>query len=421
MLDIKYIRANPESVAAALASRGMIAPITEFLCYDEERRALMGESEALKSQRNSASKAIGILRQQGKEATEQMEAVRLMGDSISALDEKIKMLDEKQTTMIMGWPNLPHESTPLGTSEADNLEVARVGVVSEFSYQPKNHWELGESLGLIDVERAGKVSGTRFSFMVGLGARLERAVLNYMLDLHASRGYTEVLPPYLVNSASMLGTGQLPKFADDMFHIENSDYYLIPTAEVPVTNMYRDEILAPNTLPLAYCAYSACFRAEAGAAGKDNRGLIRQHQFNKVELVKFVEPEHSMEELDRVVKDAAAVLEGLGLPYRVLALCTGDMGFCAAKTFDLEVWLPGANCYREISSCSNFLDFQARRANIRYRQDAKAKPVFLHTLNGSGLAIGRTVAAILENYQQADGTVNVPAVLQPYMGVDKIK
>ena len=421
MLDIKYIRANPEIVAAALASRGMTAPITEFLQYDEERRALMGESENLKNQRNSASKAIGNLRQQGIDASAEMEAVRLLGTSISALDEQVKILEEKQNAMIMGWPNLPHATTPIGTSEADNLEVAKVGKVPEFAFTPKNHWELGESLGLIDVERAGKVSGTRFTFMVGLGARLERTLLNYMLDLHASRGYTEVLPPYLVNSASMLGTGQLPKFADDMFHIENSDYYLIPTAEVPVTNLYRDEIIPPNTLPISFCAYSACFRAEAGAAGRDNRGLIRQHQFNKVELVKFVKPESSMEELENIVKDAAAVLEGLGLPYRVLSLCTGDIGFSSAKTYDLEVWFPGANCYREISSCSNFLDFQARRANIKYRPAAKGKANYVHTLNGSGLAIGRTVAAILENYQQADGSVNIPAALQPYMGVDKIK
>ena len=421
MLDIKYIRANPEIVAAALASRGMTAPITEFLQYDEERRALMGESENLKNQRNSASKAIGNLRQQGIDASAEMEAVRLLGTSISALDEQVKAFEEKQNAMIMGWPNLPHATTPIGTSEADNLEVAKVGKVPEFAFTPKNHWELGESLGLIDVERAGKVSGTRFTFMVGLGARLERTLLNYMLDLHASRGYTEVLPPYLVNSASMLGTGQLPKFADDMFHIENSDYYLIPTAEVPVTNLYRDEIIPPNTLPISFCAYSACFRAEAGAAGRDNRGLIRQHQFNKVELVKFVKPESSMEELENIVKDAAAVLEGLGLPYRVLSLCTGDIGFSSAKTYDLEVWFPGANCYREISSCSNFLDFQARRANIKYRPAAKGKANYVHTLNGSGLAIGRTVAAILENYQQADGSVNIPAALQPYMGVDKIK
>ena len=421
MLDIKYIRANPEIVAAALASRGMTAPITEFLQYDEERRALMGESENLKNQRNSASKAIGNLRQQGIDASAEMEAVRVLGTSISALDEQVKTFEEKQNAMIMGWPNLPHETTPAGTSEADNLEVAKVGTIPEFAFTPKNHWELGESLGLIDVERAGKVSGTRFTFMVGLGARLERALLNYMLDLHASRGYTEVLPPYLVNSASMLGTGQLPKFADDMFHIENSDYYLIPTAEVPVTNLYRDEIIPPSTLPISFCAYSACFRAEAGAAGRDNRGLIRQHQFNKVELVKFVEPDSSMEELDNIVRDAAAVLEGLGLPYRVLSLCTGDIGFSSAKTYDLEVWLPGANCYREISSCSNFLDFQARRANIKYRPAAKGKANYVHTLNGSGLAIGRTVAAILENYQQVDGSVNIPAALQPYMGVDKIK
>ena len=381
----------------------------------------MGESENLKNQRNSASKAIGNLRQQGIDASAEMEAVRVLGTSISALDEQVKILEEKQNAMIMGWPNLPHATTPIGTSEADNLEVAKVGKVPEFAFTPKNHWELGESLGLIDVERAGKVSGTRFTFMVGLGARLERALLNYMLDLHASRGYTEVLPPYLVNSASMLGTGQLPKFADDMFHIENSDYYLIPTAEVPVTNLYRDEIIPPNTLPISFCAYSACFRAEAGAAGRDNRGLIRQHQFNKVELVKFVEPEHSMVELDNIVRDAATVLEGLGLPYRVLSLCTGDIGFSSAKTYDLEVWFPGANCYREISSCSNFLDFQARRANIKYRPAAKGKANYVHTLNGSGLAIGRTVAAILENYQQADGSVNIPAALQPYMGVDKIK
>lgn len=343
--------------------------------------------------------------------------MRQVGDHIKQLDEQIRQLEEELDGLLLSMPNVPHESVPVGQSEEDNVEVRRWGEPRSFPFAPKPHWDIADQLGLLDFERAAKVAGSRFVFYKGLGARLERALINFMLDIHLDEfGYQEVWPPYLVNRASMIGTGQLPKFAEDAFHLDSEDYFLIPTAEVPVTNLHRDEILAADDLPLYYAAYSACFRAEAGSAGRDTRGLIRQHQFNKVELVKFVKPEDSYAELETLTRQAETILQRLGLPYRVVALCTGDLGFSAAKTYDIEVWLPSYGTYREISSCSNFEAFQARRANIRFRREPNAKPEYVHTLNGSGLAIGRTVAAILENYQQEDGSVVIPEALRPYMG-----
>lgn len=417
MLDLKFVRANPQLVIDALAKRGGKISLDGFLSLDEERRAILSKVEEMKARRNSASKEVGKKKQAGEDATAIMAEMRALGEEIEQLDARLKEVEAGLNEIMLNLPNLPHESVPVGPDDSANVEIRRVGTPRVFDFEPLNHWDIGEKLDILDFERAAKISGARFVIYKDLGARLERAVINFFLDYHTQKhGYTEILPPYLVNAATMQGTGQLPKFKEDMFHVDNTDHYLIPTAEVPVTNLYANEILDGADLPLYYTAYTACFRAESGAAGRDTRGLIRLHQFNKVEMVKFSLPETSYEELEKLTHDAEDVLAALGLPYRVVCLSTGDMGFSAAKTYDVEVWLPGANMYREISSCSNCVDFQARRANIRFRRDAKSKPEFVHTLNGSGVAVGRTVVAILENYQQADGSVLIPEALQPYMG-----
>ena len=416
MLDMKFVRNNPQVVQEALAKRGTAVTLEEFLKLDERRRDRLFVVEQMKNRRNVVSEEIGRLKKSGKDAPDMVLEMRDLSQQIKDKDEEIKELEEKLQAILLNIPNLPHESVPVGESAADNPVVRTWGTPRTFDFEPKPHWDLGEALDIIDFERGGKVSGARFSFYKGYGARLERAVISFMLDLHTTKhNYVEILPPYIVNRDSMVGTGQLPKFAEDMFKIEGSEYYLIPTAEVPVTNLYRNEILDGEKLPVSHCAYSACFRAEAGAAGRDTRGLIRQHQFNKVELVKFCRPEESYDELEKLTLNAEKVLQILGLPYRVVLLCTGDMGFSSAKTYDLEVWLPSYQDYKEISSCSNFGDFQARRAGIRFRNE-KGKAELLHTLNGSGLAVGRTVAAILENCQEADGSVSIPEALRPYMG-----
>ncbi|SHF31238.1 seryl-tRNA synthetase [Desulfofundulus australicus DSM 11792] len=416
MLDLKFVRNNPEIVSEALEKRGSDLNLEPFLELERRRREKLVVVEQLKNRRNVVSEEIGRRKKAGQDAEEMVQEMRQVSARIKELDEEIRDLEEQIQVTLLSIPNIPHESVPVGRDAADNVEVRRWGEPRQFDFTPRAHWELGEVLDIIDFERGSKVAGARFSFYKGAGARLERAVINFMLDLHTrEHGYTEIFPPFIVNGDSMIGTGQLPKFAEDMFKLEGKNFYLIPTAEVPVTNLYREEILPGDRLPIYHCAYSACFRAEAGAAGRDTRGLIRQHQFNKVELVKFTRPEDSYEELEKLTRDAERVLQLLGLPYRVVCLCTGDLGFAAAKTYDLEVWLPSYQEYKEISSCSNFEDFQARRANIRFR-DGRGKPRFVHTLNGSGLAVGRTVAAILENYQQADGSVVIPEVLVPYMG-----
>lgn len=419
---MKFVRENPELVMDAMRKRNANVNLDEFLELEKKRRELTLQVEALKSQRNAASQEIGKMKKAGENADAQMAEVRALGDKIAEDDKELKDIEARLKEILMTIPNMPAADTPVGSSDADNPVVRTWREPAKFAFEPQAHWDIGEKLNILDVERAGKVSGARFTFYRGLGSRLERSVINFFLDIHTSEnGYTEFFPPFIVNKDSMQGTGQLPKFAEDMFKLEGLDYYLIPTAEVPITNLHRDEILSGDDLPLYYTAYSACFRAEAGSAGRDTRGLIRQHQFNKVELVKFTKPEDSWDELEKLTANAEKVLQLLELPYRVVRLCTGDIGFSSAATYDLEVWLPAANCYREISSCSNFLDFQARRANIRFRRDTKSKPEFVHTLNGSGVAVGRTVAAILENYQQADGSVIVPKVLRPYMGCDVIE
>ena len=419
---MKFVRENPELVMDAMRKRNANVNLDEFLELEKKRRELTLQVEALKSQRNAASQEIGKMKKAGENADAQMAEVRALGDKIAEDDKELKDIEARLKEILMTIPNMPAADTPVGSSDADNPVVRTWREPAKFAFEPQAHWDIGEKLNILDVERAGKVSGARFTFYRGLGSRLERSVINFFLDIHTGEnGYTEFFPPFIVNKDSMQGTGQLPKFAEDMFKLEGLDYYLIPTAEVPVTNLHRDEILSGDDLPLYYTAYSACFRAEAGSAGRDTRGLIRQHQFNKVELVKFTKPEDSWDELEKLTANAEKVLQLLELPYRVVRLCTGDIGFSSAATYDLEVWLPAANCYREISSCSNFLDFQARRANIRFRRDTKSKPEFVHTLNGSGVAVGRTVAAILENYQQADGSVIVPKVLRPYMGCDVIE
>ncbi|GBG58330.1 serine--tRNA ligase [Sporomusaceae bacterium FL31] len=421
MLDIRFVRDNPERVQQALADRGNALKLDGFLSLEKERRELLNEVEGLKNKRNTVSQQISLMKRNKENADHLVAEMREVGDRIGQLDARVKEVEAALNDIILGIPNIPNESVPLGRDENDNPEIRRWGEPRAFSQEPLPHWEIGEKLGILDFERGGKVTGTRFTFYRGLGARLERALINFMLDLHTGEhGYTEFFPPFIANKDSMTGTGQLPKFADDMFKLEGLDYYLIPTAEVPITNLHRGEILDAKDLPYYYTAYSACFRAEAGAAGRDTRGLIRQHQFNKVEMVKFSLPEESYHELEKLTNNAERVLQLLGLPYRVILLCTGDMGFASAKTYDIEVWLPSFSKYREISSCSNFEDFQARRADIKFRREPKAKPEFVHTLNGSGLAVGRTVSAILENYQQADGSVIVPEVLRRYMGVDII-
>ena len=422
MLDSKFVRENSAKVEQNLKNRGSALDLTEFLAAEKQRRELLAEVEALKSQRNTVSSEISRLKKTGGNADELIAKMRGVGDSISVIDGQVRTIELKLDDILKSIPNMTHESVPVGKDENDNPEIRRWGNRREFDFEPKAHWDIGENLGILDFERGGKVTGARFTFYRGLGSRLERSLINFMLDLHTRKhGYTEFFPPFIVNKESMLGTGQLPKFAEDMFKLEGLDYYLIPTAEVPITNYHRGEILDGQQLPLKYTAYSACFRAEAGAAGRDTRGLIRQHQFNKVEMVKFSLPENSYNELELLTADAEEVLQLLELPYHVVLLCTGDVGFSSAKTYDLEVWLPSFKKYREISSCSNFEDFQARRADIKFRREPKAKPEYVHTLNGSGLAIGRTVAAILENYQQADGSVIVPEVLRSYMGVDVLR
>lgn len=421
MLDIRFVRSNPEQVIDGLRKRGSNITLDEFLRLDEERRQKLVEVENLKNRRNTVSKEIGRKKAAKEDATDLIREMKEEGDRIKELDEAIRVIEERLQAILLLIPNMPDDSVPVGPDETYNQEVRRWGVPRKFTFEPKPHWDIGEALGILDFERGTKISGARFTVMNGAGARLERALYNFMLDLHTQEhGYTEIFPPFLVNRDCMIGTGQLPKFEEEAFKVTPGDYYLIPTAEVPVTNLHRDEILDADQLPIYYTAYTACFRAEAGAAGRDTRGLIRQHQFNKVEMVKFTRPEQSEAEHESLVRNAEAVLQRLGLPYRVVLLCSGDIGFSAAKCYDLEVWLPSMNTYREISSCSNFKDFQARRANIRYRPEPGAKPEFVHTLNGSGVAIGRTVAAILENYQNEDGSVTIPEALQPYMGTDRI-
>ncbi|RDU34685.1 serine--tRNA ligase [Neobacillus piezotolerans] len=418
MLDIKVLRADFEGVKKRLQHRGEdLTDLGKFESLDRKRRDLIVEAEQLKGKRNEVSQQVAALKREKKDADQLIAEMRAVGDRIKELDDELRGVEEELDMLLLSIPNLPHESVPVGETEDENVEIRKWGEVRNFGFEPKPHWDIADNLKILDFERATKVTGSRFVFYKGLGARLERALMNFMLDLHVDEhGYKEVLPPYLVNRTSMTGTGQLPKFEEDAFLIESEDYFLIPTAEVPVTNLHRDEILSGDQLPIRYAAYSACFRSEAGSAGRDTRGLIRQHQFNKVELVKFVNPEDSYDELEKLTADAEKVLQLLGLPYRVLSMCTGDLGFTAAKKYDIEVWIPSYNTYREISSCSNFEAFQARRANIRFRREPGAKPEHVHTLNGSGLAIGRTVAAILENYQQEDGTVVIPEALRPYMG-----
>ena len=421
MLDLKFVRSNPDKVQEALKKRGAVVGLDNFLELEEQRRQKLVQVEQLKNRRNTVSEEVGKLKKQGQNAEDIVLEMRQVSQKIKEMDEELKQFEENLVGTLLTIPNIPHESVPVGISEEDNVEVRKWGEPRKFDFEPLAHWDIGENLGIVDFERAAKVTGARFVFNKGLGARLERALINFMLDLHTDKhGYTEIFPPFMVNRDSMTGTGQLPKFEEEAFRIDSVDYFLIPTAEVPVTNLYRGEILEGELIPIYHVAYSACFRAEAGAHGRDTRGLIRQHQFNKVELVKFCRPEDSYEELEKLTANAEKVLQLLELPYRTVCLSTGDLGFSSAKTYDIEVWLPSYMTYREISSCSNFEDFQARRANIRFRRDAKAKPEFIHTLNGSGLAVGRTVAAIMENYQQEDGTVLIPKVLQPYMRVERI-
>ncbi len=420
MLDIRRIRQNPQELIDALQKRNSAIDLTAFLQKEEQRRALLSQAEALKARRNEESKRIAQIKREGGDAQPIMDEMRKVGDEIAAIDGQIKEIEEYVNQFLLRLPNYPQPSVPVGKDDTENVEQRRWGEPRNFPWEPKAHWDIGTDLKILDFDAAAKISGARFTVYRGLGARLERAVINFFMDTHAADGYTEVLPPYMVTRATMTGTGQLPKFEEDAYKVDQ-DTFLIPTAEVPVTNLYREMILDGKDLPIRHCAYSACFRAEAGSAGRDTRGLIRQHQFNKVEMVKITKPEQSDAELESMTRQAEKVLQLLGLPYRVVCLSTGDMGFSAAKTYDIEVWMPSYGRYVEISSCSNCEDFQARRASIRYREDAKGKPQFCHTLNGSGVAVGRTVAAILENYQNDDGSVTVPEVLRKYMGVDVIR
>jgi len=421
MYDLAWFRANFDRIAERLQTRSNPPNLDGYRELDKRRRAAIAESEQLKARRNAETAEIGKLRREGVDTTERQQQVRAIGERIAVLEAEEKAAEESFREMLTGIPNVPHESVPVGSGEADNVEVRRVGEPRRFDFQPKAHWDLGPDLGILDLERAAKVTGARFAVYWGLGAKLERALINFMLDVHTrEHGYTEVLPPFMVNSASLFGTGQLPKFAQDQFKIENSDFWLVPTAEVPVTNLYRDQTIEGERLPVKLCAYTPCFRSEAGSYGRDVRGIIRQHQFQKVELVKFAHPDRSYDELEKLTADAEDILRRLGLPFRTVVLCTGDTGFSAAKTYDIEVWLPGQNAYKEISSCSNYEAFQARRASIRFKA-AKGKSEFAHTLNGSGLAVGRTWVAIVENYQQSDGSVVVPEVLRPYVGAEAIR
>jgi len=416
MLDTKFIRDNLDQAEAALATRGGNISLSGFRELDIKRRSLLTESETLKALKNSVSEEIAKVKDKST-VKDKIAEMKEVSAKIKGFDDELKTVEEEFSALLMTIPNLPHPTTPVGKSEEDNVVVRSWGTPPTFDFAAKAHWDLGEDLDILDFERGAKITGARFCLSKGAGARLERALISFMLDLHTTdHGYTEVLPPFMVNRASMTATGQLPKFEEDLFRLVDPDFFLIPTAEVPVTNIHRDEILKKSDLPISYTAYTPCFRREAGSHGKDTRGLIRQHQFNKVELVKFVHPDESLAELEKLTSHAEKVLQLLELPYRLLALCSGDIGFSACKTYDLEVWLPGQNLYREISSCSSFGDFQARRAGIRFREEEKSKPEFIHTLNGSGLAVGRTLVAILENYQQADGSIVIPAALRPYMG-----
>ena len=422
MLDIKVIKENPEAAKARLATRqkDYSTEIDRLMELDVERRALIADTETKKAEQNKISKSIPQLKKEGKDVAPIFAEMKVLSDTVKADTEKINAIDAEISNILLSIPNIPNEQVPVGKDDTENQELRRWSTPREFDFEPKPHWDIGKDLGILDPDTAAKVTGARFHFYRGKGSRLERAVINYFLDTHTDHGYTEIFPPYMVNRDSMRGTGQLPKFEEDAFRVANNDCFLIPTAEVPVTNMHRDEILDGAKLPISYCAYSACFRAEAGSAGRDTRGLIRQHQFNKVELVKFTTPESSYAELEKLTEDAERVLKGLGLPFRVVRLSTGDLGFSSAMTYDIEVWMPSYGRYVEISSCSDFEDYQARRANIRFRETPKDKPRLVHTLNGSGVAVGRTVAAILENYQNADGSVTVPEALRTYMGCDVI-
>ncbi len=421
MLDAKQLREDFDLVQKTLNKRKGNYDLSKFKDLDIKRRELIQKSEELKSEQNRVSKEIPAMKKEGKDVSSILEEMKNLSNTIKELETPLKEIDLEINEFLLSYPNLPHESVEIGDTDEDNTEIRKYGEIPSFSFEPKPHWELGENLNILDPATAGKVTGARFHFYRGLGAKLERAIYNFMLDTHGDNGYTEIIPPNMVNKDSMYGTGQLPKFEEDMFKVEDTNYYLIPTAEVPVTNIHRDEILNGQQLPIKYCALSTNFRAEAGSAGRDTRGLIRQHQFNKVELVQFVHPDKSFEALEQLTNDAEKILQLLKIPYRVVNLCTGDLGFSSTKTYDIEVWLPSYNRYVEISSCSNFVDFQARRANIKFKNDVKDKAQLVHTLNGSGLAVGRTVAAILENYQQEDGSIKVPDVLVPYMRTDVIK
>jgi seryl-tRNA synthetase len=422
MLDARFVRENPDKVMKSLQQRGY-APnvINDFLKIEDDRRSLLLEVERYRQESNELSEKISRLKKEGADATADTQEARNVSEAIKIREERLRELDEKTKDFLLAIPNIPHESVPVGKDETDNVEIRKWGEPRQFDFEPMNHWDIGEMLEIIDFERASKIAGARFALMKGNGARLERALMNFMLDLNTSKGYKEVFPPIIVNRDSMIGTGQLPKFAQELFIITDPEFYLVPTAEVPVTNIHRNEILREEDMPIYYTAYTPCFRREAGSYGKDVRGLIRQHQFNKVELVKFVKPEVSYDELESLTGDAEDILQRLGLPYRVVALCTGDLGFAASKTYDIEVWLPAQQRYREISSCSNFTDYQARRASIRFRREGKKGTEFVHTLNGSGLAIGRTLIAVLENYQQKDGSVVIPEALRQYMGIEVIR
>jgi len=421
MLDIKILRTEPDRIREALKKRNSDLDITPAIDFDVKRRELLTEVEQKKAKQNEITKKVPAMKKAGENTDAIFDEMRKLSDEIKEIDKQVSEIDEELKMFMLKIPNIPSDTIPVGKDDSDNVEVRKYGEPRKFDFEPKAHWDIGEDLDILDFERGAKLTGTRFTVYKGLGARLERAVIQFFLNTNTEEsGYTEIFPPYMVNRASMTGTGQLPKFEEDAFKVANTDYFMIPTAEVPVTNLHRDEILDGSQLPIYYTAYSACFRAEAGSAGRDTRGLIRQHQFNKVEIVKFVKPETSYDELEKLTNDSEKLLQKLGLPYRVVCLSTGDIGFSSAKTYDLEVWMPSYGRYVEISSCSNFEDYQARRANIKYKETPKDKAQFVHTLNGSALAVGRTVAAILENFQNDDGTVTIPEVLVPYMGTDKI-
>ena len=422
MLDIKILRNEPDRIRQALKNRNNDLDITPAIELDLKRRSLLADAEQKKAKQNEITKQIPAMKKEGKNTDAIFAEMRLLSDEIKEDDAEISQIDEELRNFMLKIPNIPNDRVPVGKDDSENVEIRRYSEPRKFDFEPKAHWDLGVDLDILDFDRGAKIAGSRFTVYKGLGSRLERSIIQFFLNTHTEEsGYTEIFQPYMVNRASMTGTGQLPKFEEDAFKVANNGYFLIPTAEVPVTNLHRDEILDFSKLPIKYCAYSACFRAEAGSAGRDTRGLIRQHQFNKVELVKFADPEKSYEELESLTNDAEKLLQKLGLPYRVVCLSTGDLGFSSAQTYDIEVWMPSYNRYVEISSCSNFEDYQARRANIRFKKDAKSKAQFVHTLNGSGLAVGRTVAAIMENYQNEDGTITIPEVLLPYMGTDKIE